>query len=228
MGKDKKPFHPDKDWWDFIENDPDIEEGIRSRFRLHAQKITGVDIYLEARTSSKSVYSDLNNIHLSKCFSCNNLALWLGDRLLYPDRILHVEPNADMPPDVKADFIEAQAVSSASPRSAAALLRLAIQKLLAHLNVKARNINDGIKKLVADGLDVRIQRALDIVRVVGNNAVHPGQMDIGDDRETVDRLFHLVNLICDYGISQPKMIDELYARLPGSAKKQVEQRDKRS
>jgi hypothetical protein len=226
MGKDKKPFYPDTDWWSFLENDANLDTETRSRFKKHAERITGLDIFIEKKASSSYGDFDVNNIHLSKCFSCNRFSLWLGDRLLYPEKESQVRPNADMPNDVLADYVEAQNVAAVSPRSAAALLRLAIQKLLVHLNVKSRDINGGIKELVDRGLDVRIQRSLDIVRVVGNNAVHPGQMDVSDDRDTVSQLFHLINIICDYGISQPKMVDALYERLPEGAREQIERRDK--
>jgi hypothetical protein len=226
MGKDKKPFYPNKDWWDFIENEKNIDAEMRIEFKAHAERITGTDIYLQKRESSAYGYFDVNNIHLSECFSCNRFALWFGDRLLYPERGSLIRPNADMPSEVLSDYVEAQNVAAASPRSAAALLRLAIQKILVHLQVDSKDINGSIKELVERGLDVRVQRSLDIVRVVGNNAVHPGQMDVSDDRGTVNQLFHLINIICDYGISQPKMVDALYERLPDGAREQIERRDK--
>ena len=52
-----------------------------------------------------------------------------------------------------------------------------LQKLCKVLGQSGNNINEDIKALVESGLDPRVQKALDAVRVVGNNAVHPGQMD---------------------------------------------------
>jgi hypothetical protein len=70
-----------------------------------------------------------------------------------------------------------------------------------------------------------VQKALDVVRVIGNNAVHPGQIDLKDDVETASHLFHLVNLITDVMVIQPRHVDALYEALPETARKAIEKRD---
>ena len=112
-----------------------------------------------------------------------------------------------------------------SPRGSAALLRLCIQKLCKHLGKTGDNLNADIANLVKDGLDARIQKALDIVRVVGNNAVHPGQIDLTDDKDIASKLFRLINMIADSMITQPKHVDEFYDLLPESSKTQIKKRD---
>ena len=96
-----------------------------------------------------------------------------------------------------------------------------------HLGERGKNINDDIGSLVTKGLDVRVKQALDVVRVIGNDAVHPGQIDLRDDRATAESLFGLVNLIAEKTISEPKHVEELFAGLPETAKKQIENRDKK-
>ncbi|MBS7419074.1 DUF4145 domain-containing protein [Pseudomonas syringae] len=135
--------------------------------------------------------------------------------------------NADMSADIRRDYEEASAILNRSPRGAAALARLSIQKLCKELGKPGKNINDDIGSLVADGLDKRIQQALDVVRVVGNQAVHPGQIDLKDDRATAETLLKLLNMIVDKLISEPKHIDELYSKLPEGALKGIEERDKK-
>jgi hypothetical protein len=136
-------------------------------------------------------------------------------------------PNQDLPEDIKRDFEEARQIQSLSPRGSAALLRLCIQKLCIHLGENGKNINKDIASLVSKGLPAKVQQALDIVRVVGNNAVHPGQIDLKDDVEIANSLFGLVNLIGDVMITQPKHIEEMYNTvLPDSHREAIEKRDK--
>lgn len=168
----------------------------------------------------------LYNAHVTKCYNCKDVALWLGRDLIYPKRGEAPPPNIDLPEEILADYREASTILDLSPRGAAALVRLCIQKLCKHLGQPGNNINADIKALVAAGLDSRIQKALDAVRVIGNNAVHPGSMDLSDDRATAESLFRLLNLIAEKMISEPKHVDEVYALLPPGALAAIEARDK--
>lgn len=75
------------------------------------------------------------------------------------------------------------------------------------------------------GLSPQIQKALDVVRVIGNEAVHPGQIDLRDDRRTAETLFGLLNLIAEKTISEPKQIEQLYANLPKEKLEGMKARD---
>ena len=167
----------------------------------------------------------LENAWFSCCDHCYEVAIWVWDRLVWPPVRRASPPNQDMPGEVQKDYEEASEILDRSPRGAAALLRLSIENLCNHLNVTGNNLNDKIASLVKKGLPDQIQEALDTVRVVGNNAVHPGQMDLHDDRETAETLFELVNIIVDSMISQPKRISSLYDKLPQNARDQIKRRD---
>jgi Domain of unknown function (DUF4145) len=80
--------------------------------------------------------------------------------------------------------------------------------------------------LVKKGLNPKIQKSLDIVRVIGNEAVHPGQIDLRDQPTTATQLCTLLNVIADAMITQPKIIESLYTALPETKLQQIEQRDK--
>jgi Domain of unknown function (DUF4145) len=145
--------------------------------------------------------------------------------MLIRDVVAAVEAHADMPQTIKADFEEAREVLRRSPRSAAALLRLCVQKLCLELGEAGRNINDDIASLVKKGLPAEVQQCLDIVRVVGNEQVHPGQLDVRDDPALASELFALVNFIVEDRISRPKAIKAIYDRLPKSKLDGIRKRD---
>jgi hypothetical protein len=169
-------------------------------------------------------YTSGDTIASTVCENCNDFSLWVGAVMVYPNRGNAPIPNSDMPDDVKTSYEEAATIAALSPKAAAALLRLAIQKLCVRLGGKGKNINDDIAVLVKNGLPERVQQALDIVRVVGNNAVHPGQIDI-DDPEVVGNLFALTNVIVESMISVPNNIGALYAGLPKGALDGINKRD---
>lgn len=167
----------------------------------------------------------LSSVMFSKCSSCQKVTVWVHDHIVYPQTGEAPPANADTPEDIRQDYDEASAILDQSPRGAAALIRLAIQKLCKELGQPGKNINDDIGSLVKGGLDPRVQQALDAVRVIGNSAVHPGQIDLRDDRATAQTLFKLFNLIVDKTISEPKHVAEVYASLPDSAVKAIDKRD---
>lgn len=150
--------------------------------------------------------------------------MWIGKTYIYPKRGNAPRQNPDMPVEVQADYLEASNIYQLSPRGAAALLRLAIQKLMVHLGQPGKNINDDISALVAAGLPSKIQQALDVVRVTGSNAVHPGKLD-ANDASIAEQLFPLINVIVEYRISLPSRIQEMYDALPDGAKHAIQKRD---
>jgi len=161
-----------------------------------------------------------------RCSRCGKFSVWVEQKMLFPHAVTAPPPNSDLPEDVRKDFDEARIVVAQSPRGAAALLRLAIQKLCKHLGEAGENINADIASLVKKGLPAKVQQAMDIVRVVGNNAVHPGQIDIRDDADTATRLFGLINLVADVMITQPKHVESLYQNIvPESARQAIAKRD---
>jgi hypothetical protein len=112
----------------------------------------------------------MSGFRVFRCARCGDYGFWQNSKQLHPRESSAPLPNTDLPEDIAADFQEARDILNRSPRGAAASLRLAVQKLSAHLGGKGENINEDIKKLVKDGLPVKVQQALDTVRVIGNNA----------------------------------------------------------
>lgn len=179
-------------------------------------------------TSSVYDNEDFGSIRESLCLNseCYKKCLWINEKMTIPDQEGISYPNEDLLSDIKEDYLEARSIISKSPRGSAALLRLAIQKLCKQLGEPGQDINTDIGNLVKKGLRPSIQKALDIVRVTGNNAVHPGAIDLKDSREIALKLFDLVNLIADVMISEPKRIAELYdSVIPENGKQSIEKRD---
>lgn len=228
-GKAELPRLTKPEWVESIKKDNQIPRNDRPKIPKDildswAQEATG-DVSLNILSDSEYVRYSLRNIHISKCFSCEEISIWRYDTLLYPARKYEVEANRDMDADIQADFNEARAILDLSPRGAAALLRLCIQKLCKQLGKSGKKIDDDIAALVKESLDPKVQQALDIVRVVGNQAVHPGEMDLKDDRETAAKLFGLVNLIADDRITRPKEVEALFTSLPAAKIAAIEKRD---
>lgn len=161
--------------------------------------------------------------------SCSKPSIWKlsNGTMIYP--LMSDAPlcNEDMPEEIQRDYNEAHSILAYSPRGAAALLRLCIQKLSKELGHKGKNINDNIRQMVKDGLDSKVQKMLDYVRVIGNDAVHPGQIDLNDNPEIAHTLFYLVNEIVEELISKPKHLDEIYNELPESARAAIDRQDGR-
>jgi hypothetical protein len=149
--------------------------------------------------------------------------------MVFPQVQYGPEPNDDLPEDIETDCEEARKILNISPRGSAALLRLCIEKLCNEITGKTKNkLNDNIALLVKEGLSKRVQQALDVVRVTGNEAVHPRQIDLRDDRDTAINLFILVNMIAEQMITQPKLAESLFENLPTNQKQAIEKRDSKA
>ncbi|MGO9531689.1 MAG: DUF4145 domain-containing protein [Syntrophobacteraceae bacterium] len=168
---------------------------------------------------------EVEQLQIAECAHCHRLTFWLEARMIYPLSGSAPQPNPDLPDEIKRDYEEARSIADLSPRGAAGLLRLAIQKLCEHLGESGDNLNTDIANLVKKGLPTQVQKALDIVRVIGNEAVHPGQIDLNDDPGIAQTLFSLVNMIAEKMITEPKQIDSLFASLPEGKREQIAKRD---
>ena len=149
--------------------------------------------------------------------------------MLYPDFGSAPLPAEDMPEDVKKDYEEAARIFIKSPRGAAALLRLGLQKLCIHLGEKGKNINDDIRSLVEkrklSGVAIKVA---DTLRITGNNAVHPGQISDEDFDSLAGNMFGLLNAIVEETITNPKTWNNYYEQLPENARNAAEAQDKKA
>ncbi len=165
------------------------------------------------------------NLHLAYCQACSESSIWVHDSMIFPSRRAAATASPDLPPDMKVDFDEAARIVHDSPRGAVALLRLCVEKLCKQLGNPKNGLNDNIRALVAKGLDEKIRQSLDILRVIGNEAVHPGHIDIRDNRQMALTLFELINLIVDDQITRPAAVNAIYLTLPPEELAKIAKRD---
>ena len=194
----------------------------------HCHVYSHQDWYYLRASESDTGYGRQKEDHrfrVSYCERCGKNTIWHGDTIIFPQSSIVEPANIDLPQDIIDDYNEAAQVLNLSPRSAAALLRLSIQKLCKVLGEPGKDINTDIKNLVIKGLPSKVQEALDSVRVIGNEAVHPGELNLNDNREIANKLFKLVNFIATKLISEPKEIDELYSSLPEKKLDGIKKRD---
>lgn len=218
------PTLPDEELRKRLTEDSDEQQEVKARLLSWIDKMQSGAIFLDE--NKQDPYSfPANNVYLSECYNCGKFAVWVHDRLVHPSASTAMPANEDLPPDAFQDYEEAGRIGAESPRGAAALLRLAIQKLCIYLGEKGKNIDDDIASLVKKGLNPTTQKALDAVRVIGNEAVHPGILDLKDDRDTVTKLFRLVNIIAEQMISNQKHVNDVYAQIPEAKRKAIEKRD---
>ncbi|MHA6481073.1 DUF4145 domain-containing protein [Paenibacillus sp. strain BS8-2] len=170
-------------------------------------------------------HHSVTDTKVSRCAHCKKFSIWVKGRLVHPYETSAPVAHEDLPSSIQEDYHEASVVLKHSPRASAALLRLALQKLMVELGEEGKDINKDIGSLVKKGLPEEVQQALDIVRVVGNESVHPGSFDIRDNQDTAIQLFDLINFIVEERITRKKKINALYTQLPPKKLEGIEQRD---
>ncbi len=208
-----------------------IYDHIYLDYRAHIQDYQQNAIQRFLETAKERFPNNINSfvpksLSIATCQSCGKYSLWVDQEMVYPRKVSIEPPNEDLNEEIKEIYNEAARIFFDSPRGATALLRLALQLLLRQLGKEGKNINSDIKELVEDGLSPKIQKALDLLRVIGNNAVHPGQINLDDNRDVAFKLFKILNIIANEMITKPKEIENLYDEIiPEETKKHINARD---
>ena len=174
-------------------------------------------------------HNEIGNLEMKICSNCGMYHIYKDAEEIYPGLSDIPIPHEKMPESVKKIYNEAREVFPKSPRASTALLRLSLQILCKELGEEGKNINNDIHNLHQKGLNQKIINSLDIVRVLGNEAVHPGEIDLSDDKEIALNLFDIMNSIIEDTIASQirnKNIEKIYSSLPESKVKAIENRDK--
>jgi hypothetical protein len=191
--------------------------------------VHSLTVHLGPNTATTRILTPGTPVDASLCPACGQEAIYVNQRLVHPKQLDAPDAHPDMPQQLQGDYEEARVIFHDSPRGAAALLRLVVQKLCPLLGAKAGDINNAIGELVQRGIiPAVVQQALDTVRVVGNEAVHPGELDLRDDEPTVLALFKLINFIVEKAITEPQEVKALFASLPPAKLAGIQNRDARA
>lgn len=171
----------------------------------------------------------IKDIQISFCDHCKKYSIWFDKKMVCPRLSSAPLPIDEMPENVKILYNEAREILNLSPRGACALLRLSVQHLLKELGEDKENLHQAIKNLVKKrSLPDRIEKALHSVRVIGNEAVHPGEINFEDNPEIANSLFDLINYICEKTVKEDKRVDQIFESLPKNKKKNIEQTNRES
>lgn len=122
-------------------------------------------------------------------------------KIIYPlNNSLIPKPNQNLDDDLKEIYEEARADYGLSVRSSGALLRLLLQIFVNRYLGKPETgkLNEGIKEIIKkDGITDQFIQIMTIVRVKGNDCVHPSQLDSLDTSDEIQMLFELINLLVE-------------------------------
>ncbi len=177
-------------------------------------------------------------IFVTTCFVCEKRVIWrlvhrrsASSTKLYEDAEI-IWPagtgtapprHSDMPENVSQLYSEAASVSETSPRSAAALLRLALELLLTDLYPQATTLNGMIAAAAASGLPDQVTNMMDIMRFSGNENIHAFRPD--DGAADAATMFLLLNVVVERLIALPNQVENLFDALPEGMKEQVVKRN---
>lgn len=179
---------------------------------------------------------------LARCVVCRRVSFWSKKHrtaleenmtdsecgLLYPHGQSYPPAREELDDEIKGIYEEAGSVLDKSPRAAAALLRLALEKLLKKVGYKGRTLFDMIGKVANDGIDENTKRAMDVIRYYVGKDIHTGEINLNDKKETVELLFEIINKIVYDKIILIKKVDSAYNAMPENARSHIEMRDGRS
>jgi Domain of unknown function (DUF4145) len=197
----------------------DVEEDERDRKLKWAERMASGRPFLEVHRQFRN--RDVQNASISYCFNCNEMCLWVSDQLVWPRRVGDPEPKLHASPDIRPNGKEASQTLEASPRGAAVLLRLAIEKLCKELGESGESLRDDTGSLVQEDVDARVQKVLDAMRIIESNAVPQAQIGAEDNR-AAEALSGLVNLICEKMIMEPRHLQAVYTKLREGAQNAME------
>jgi len=155
-----------------------------TQFHCPSCKVYAHQEWVYAKDERGELVADLQ---VARCSHCENYSLWVDEDMIFPRESNAPIAHEDMPQEAEEIYNEAREVSSMSPRAAAALLRVALEKLVVSLGETEGTLNSRIGNLSKKGLPQEVIKSLDIVRITANEGgSHAGEIDLtGSDNERI-------------------------------------------
>jgi hypothetical protein len=163
--------------------------------------ITAIGQFVERLKKHELAYEDqkhlhslkvkMANLHVSSCNNCNGYSLWVSGLLVFPTRM-------DKTPELaQEDIDEAAAILDKFPRGATALLCVYIQKLVPLLEDSGKELSQRVSSLVRKGLEVEMQQATEVLRVLRNDSTQLNPLESQADRETALRFLDSLKVVLE-------------------------------
>lgn len=157
------------------------------------------------------------SVVVTYCLACRKPSLWINKELKWPTK-QGIQPHEHLPERCRQTFMEAQKISSISPRAACALLRVTLEQLVDELlgdqkdSTSKKNLNDRIKSLPCYPV---YQDLFDACRIVGNKAAHPAEISFeeGENEDLPLLISELINAIVASQISPGIIAKEALSRV---------------
>lgn len=143
----------------------------------------------------------------------------INERILFPLNFVRQVPT-EVPDIYKAEFIEACAVISISPKASAALSRRLLQKILReHFKLKKSDLSREIDEFIqTQNAPSYLNDDIDAIRNIGNFAAHPlkststGEI-VDVELGEAEWLIEVIESLFDFAFVQPKKQEERRKRL---------------
>lgn len=194
-------------------------------YQLSKDRVESIKITDEITAPGVSGFKIFHITSFSRCYNCKSFTIWRGSNMVYPQNLSVEPPNSDMPEDIVSLYDEARSIAHLSPRSAAGLLRVALEKLLFHLGAKKGTIDVMIQDLVDKKIispSGYVRKALDSIRIIGNAGVHPTGINLDENPQAAFALFKVINFVVEKMITDTKVMEDIYSFIPEEKREKLD------
>ncbi len=170
-------------------------------------------------SENAKIYKNL--FYFENCEICQETSIYnaITGEKIHPNTTSIKKPNSDMPQNIKDLYVEASSVFEMSPRSSLAIIRLALDLLCIELGAdKKDSLYNKVEWLHNENvIDSELKDLAHGVRGLGNDAVHPRNIDEEINKDDAMLVFELINIIVDEKITKVNRKKELVNKFKPSS-----------